>query len=97
MRRKKNTELLSDLNGIFKALANPSRLQIFNMLQNGKEMSVTEIYIKLQADQPAVSHHLSIMKNSGILETRREAQSIFYFINNRNLKTVISYLEGVID
>ncbi|NIQ00169.1 MAG: metalloregulator ArsR/SmtB family transcription factor [Nitrospinaceae bacterium] len=64
---------------ILKSLADESRLKIVQLLFTG-EKSVTEVVGALQMAQPQVSHHLSILRSSGLVETRREGKKIINFI-----------------
>lgn len=69
---------------ILKALANPVRLQIVELLETG-EKSVGEITKKLGAQQAITSHHLNIMKSKGVLNCRREGPKVFYRIENQSV------------
>ena len=65
---------LEKVAGRLRAIAHPVRLAIINMLTQSAKMSVTEIYLKLDIEQAAASHHLNIMKNKGILEAKRDGK-----------------------
>lgn len=65
---------------ILKALADESRLKIVRLLLNG-ELSVSEVVRLLGMAQPQVSHHLSILRSSGLVDTRREGKKIINFID----------------
>ena len=64
---------------IFKALGDPTRLGIMQML-TGKEMCVCEIIEAFDKSQPAISHHLKILKQAGLLSEAREGKWIMYRI-----------------
>lgn len=64
---------------ILKSLGDQSRLQIVRLLLRG-ERNVTEIVKLLDMAQPQASHHLSILRSSGLVETRREGNRIINFI-----------------
>ncbi|MDX1905838.1 MAG: metalloregulator ArsR/SmtB family transcription factor [Bacteroidia bacterium] len=63
-----------------KAIAHPARLAIIEMLHGGRRLTVTEIYTRLHADQSAVSHHLSIMRDNRVLDTERRGKYIYYYL-----------------
>lgn len=65
---------------ILKALGDESRLKIFRLLLQG-ERSVSDIVRLLDLVQPQASHHLSILRSSGLVGTRREGNKIFNFIH----------------
>ncbi len=73
----------NDCAKILKALGDESRLKIVRLLLQG-EQSVMQIVKTLQMGQPKVSHHLSILRSSGLVETRRDKNKIFNFINPEN-------------
>jgi DNA-binding transcriptional ArsR family regulator len=72
-----------------KAIAHPTRIAIIEMLSGEKSMSVTEIYQILDIEQAAASHHLNIMKNKGVLDSRREGKKIFYSLQNESLADIM--------
>jgi ArsR family transcriptional regulator len=64
---------------ILKALGDESRLRIVRLLLQG-EKCVGEIVDSLGMIQPQASHHLSILRSSGLVGTRREGNKIINFI-----------------
>ncbi len=66
---------------ICKTLANPKRLQILNLLRH-KELSVNELASLMEIRDANVSQHLAVMRQKGILVTRREGVNIYYRIAN---------------
>ncbi|MDX2285734.1 MAG: metalloregulator ArsR/SmtB family transcription factor [Bacteroidia bacterium] len=78
-----------------KAIAHPARLSIIEMLENGKRLTVTEIYTRLKADQSAVSHHLSILRDKGILGTERKGKFIYYYLKNTAFLSLIDCLNQI--
>ena len=75
-----------------RAMAHPMRIAIIYLLHDGAQMSVTEIYKKLKIEQAAASHHLNILKNKGVLASRRDGKKIFYSIKNQVLTEIIDCL-----
>lgn len=64
-----------------KFMANPKRIEILFLLGE-QELCVEEITEKMGINIPNVSQHLSIMRERGIVETRREGTKIYYRIAN---------------
>ncbi len=62
---------------LFKGLADLTRLRILNLLLHG-ELCVCDIHYVLASSQPNVSRHLMYLKNSGLVQDRREGQRIYY-------------------
>ena len=78
---------------IFKALAHPVRLQILDMLRCG-EICVCHIETALGKRQAYISQQLMILRESGLVETRKDGLQVFYRLVN---PTVIEILEAVSD
>lgn len=78
---------------VLKAVAHPVRLQIVEALEDG-ECCVGQIVAKTGHPQSAISQHLGLMKDKGILGCRREGTKVYYRILNRN---VIHLLHCVYD
>lgn len=62
---------------LLKALANPQRLLLLCMLSEG-ERSVGELHAEVDLSQSALSQHLAVLRELGIVTTRREGQVIHY-------------------
>ena len=80
---------------ICKAFANPSRLRMLDLLAKG-EHSVSELQQALQITVPNVSQHLSILKNAGVVKTRREGKQIFCSLAIPEVKTACSLIRDVL-
>lgn len=63
-----------------KVLGDESRLKMVQLLLQG-EKSVSQIVRSLNMAQPQVSHHLSILRTSGLVDTRREGNKVINFIH----------------
>lgn len=62
---------------LLRALANPSRLLVLCVLNQG-ERSVSQINAEVPVAQSALSQHLAVLRKDGLVCTRREAQTIYY-------------------
>jgi len=69
---------------MYQVLTNPRRVLILRALA-GQEMSVGEIAAKVGATMQNTSQHLRIMKDRGLLHSRRDGQTIYYFIADSEL------------
>lgn len=63
---------------MFKALGDPTRIKIVQMLAKNGEMCVCKIIEELDMTQPAVSHHLASLKNAGLVHPRKQGQWVHY-------------------
>lgn len=75
---------LRKLQLIFQTLADYNRLAIIKFICD-KESSVGEIVRAIKLSQPLVSHHLRVLKENGILETKRNGPFIYYYISNKKI------------
>jgi ArsR family transcriptional regulator, arsenate/arsenite/antimonite-responsive transcriptional repressor len=71
---------------VFKALGDPTRLRIVQMLAKHGEMCVCQIVDGLEMTQPAISHHMTKLKQAGLLSARREGQWIHYSLKPGAIK-----------
>jgi DNA-binding transcriptional ArsR family regulator len=83
-------ETLAKAANMLKAIAHPIRISIVEYLEDGKKRTVTEIHKKLGIEQSTASHHLVILKDRGVLSSKREGKNTWYFVKHANLKNVLS-------
>lgn len=69
------------LTKLFKSMADEHRLKILFMLARSGEMSVSAIGDELGQSQPAVSHHLTQLRNVGLIDFRRDGRFNFYALS----------------
>ena len=79
---------------ILKGIAHPVRIAIVQMLAD-KEICAYKIAEKFPWDRTTVSKHLTLMRELGIVEDRRDGQSIYYRLKMRCLLTVLECIENV--
>ncbi|ANS84552.1 metalloregulator ArsR/SmtB family transcription factor [Vibrio scophthalmi] len=79
---------------LLKAMANERRLQILCMLHN-QEMSVGELCNKLALSQSALSQHLAWLRRDGLVNTRKEAQTVYYTLSSKEVKAMIELLHNI--
>lgn len=72
-----------------RAIAHPMRIAIIDLLNATPKLSVTEIYEKLNIEQASASHHLNILKNKGVLVSKREGKKIFYSLKSVSLTEIV--------
>ena len=87
-------EKLNQATEILKAIAHPIRINIIALLENGKRLTVTEIFEKLDLEQAVVSHHLRILKDRGVLNYRREGKNMYYYLKHEQLIQIIQCVSG---
>src|SRR5689334_13478513 len=73
---------IRELAQVFKLLSDETRLRIlfYLALSENRELHVTDLCQRLGQSQPAVSHHLALLRVSGLIESRREGKHNFYSV-----------------
>jgi DNA-binding transcriptional ArsR family regulator len=79
---------------LLKALANEQRLMILCNL-SGTEMSVSELNERLPLSQSALSQHLAVLREAGIVQTRRDAQTVHYSLADGPAAQVVGTLHRI--
>ena len=72
--------LEKDMVRVFKLLSDETRLRILLFLAREGELHVTAMCERLRQSQPAVSHHLALLRNAGLIAPRRDGKHNFYSI-----------------
>ena len=77
-----------------RALSDPTRREILNLLKKDS-MSAGDISGHFDMSVPAVSKHLSILKEAGLIRDRREGKYIYYELNASVLEEVLIWIESL--
>jgi len=88
-----NAERLEMAASMLKAMAHPIRIAILKHLEGGKKLTVTEIHELLGIEQSTTSHHLGILKDKGVLCSKREGKNTFYFLKHDTISQMIDCLQ----
>ena len=84
----------TDAVNLLKGLANESRLMIMCVLSEG-EVSVGQLNQRIKISQSALSQHLAVLREQGLVQTRRESQTIYYSLADSAAMSVIELLREV--
>ncbi|SUI63802.1 Probable HTH-type transcriptional regulator ygaV [Serratia marcescens] len=76
-----------------KAIGNEHRLLVLCLLLKHDEIAVGELQQLVPLSQSALSQHLAKMRNEGLVTYRREAQTLFYRIDDPNVAKVIAHAQ----
>ncbi|RVI55233.1 sulfite-sensing transcriptional repressor BigR [Sinorhizobium meliloti] len=79
---------------LLKTLSHPARLMIVCTLVQG-EYSVGELEEKVDVHQPHLSQHLTVLRGSGIVQTRRDGKQIFYRLTGEKAPRLIAALYDI--
>lgn len=78
----------------FEALGDPNRRKILGLLSSG-DRAVQEIAEAMPISRPAVSRHLRLLKDAGLVSETAEGTRRIYHLQEQGLRAVQAYLEGV--
>jgi ArsR family transcriptional regulator, arsenate/arsenite/antimonite-responsive transcriptional repressor len=79
------------MNHIFKALDDPTRREILNMLKE-KDMTAGEIADKFNISKPSISHHLEILKQAKLVVAIKQGQFQLYSLNTTIMDEIIQWM-----
>ena len=79
---------------IFKALSDNTRLQIFDMLRQGK-LCACKILEKLDITQPTLSHHMKVLCDCGLAESEKEWKWTHYWLNCQVAQQVADFVSDI--
>lgn len=85
-------DLAGELIEVFRLLADETRLRILLLLLKTGELNVRSLCERVNQSQPAVSHHLSILRLAGFIERRREGKSNYYHVVQEKLEVFLCSL-----
>lgn len=76
---------------VFRALADPSRRAIFERLTKG-EAAVRDLIPRAGISQPAVSQHLAVLRDAGLVAERREGRLVYYRVEPKGLRPLVDWI-----
>ena len=79
------------LNTIFKALNDPIRRDILDLLKD-KDMSAGDIADQFNIGKPTISHHLDLLRQAGLVTSEKQGQFIIYSINTTVLDEMLQWI-----
>lgn len=80
------------MDAVFRAIADPTRREMLELLRE-RERTVLELAEPFRISQPAVSQHLAVLRDAGLVSARREGRTRVYRIEPARLKAVDDWLE----
>lgn len=85
-------QLEKDLVQVFKLLSDETRLRVLLYLAREGELHVTALCEKLGQSQPAVSHHLALLRVAGLIEARRDGKHNYYSVRQTHFHRIMEEL-----
>jgi ArsR family transcriptional regulator len=78
------------MNIVFKALNDPTRREILEMLKE-KDLTAGEIAGQFHISKPSISHHLDLLRQAGLVESVKEGQFIYYSLNTTVVDEILRW------
>jgi len=78
------------LNQLFKALADPTRRRILQLLRRS-DLKAGEIADQFSVSRPSISHHLNLLKQAGLVQDERRGQYIVYSLNTTVFQELLTW------
>jgi ArsR family transcriptional regulator len=79
------------MNTLFRALNDPTRRQILEILREG-DLTAGEIADKFEMTKPSISHHLDLLKQAELVSADKRGQFIYYTLNTTVLDELLSWI-----
>lgn len=80
---------------VLRAINHPLRRQIVEFIDGREESTVSTLYISLKIEQSVTSQQLAILRDAGILKTRRDGKFIYYSVDYRCLARIMTHARAL--
>ena len=100
MKTGKNEATVEEQAAFFSVLADPTRLKLLNLLYRQREpnaLCVNALAFRLGVTQPAVSQHLKVLKEAGLVTGEKRGYRAHYFVNQEALAKAQRYLSEALE
>ncbi|MFT3735404.1 MAG: metalloregulator ArsR/SmtB family transcription factor [Rhodocyclaceae bacterium] len=79
----------TDVSSVFVALGDEHRQRIMLSFEVGERLNVSEIVAVSTLSRTAVSHHLRVLREAGVLESEKVGKEVFFWVNKKHMTTVL--------
>ena len=79
------------MNNIFKALNDPTRREILQLLQE-RDMTAGEIVEKFKISGPSISHHMDLLKQAKLVTSEKDGQYVYYSLNTTVMDEIVKWM-----
>lgn len=86
-----NALIKIDLNKLFKALNDPTRREILELLKV-KDLTAGEIADRFSISKPSISHHLDLLRQAGLVMSVKDGQFIYYSLNTTVMDEMLKWI-----
>ena len=93
------SDLLEDLSEFFKALGDPTRLKLVRLLMFNDEdkLKVIDLAEKIGVSQPAITQHINVLKELRLIQSNREQNRIYYYVNKKKFNSYRRILNTMLE
>jgi len=81
--------------GLLSVLSDKTRQEIISVFTHNKELCANDIAKKFALSRPTVSHHLNLMRRSGVLNSRKDGKEIYYSFNKAHVVKILKSMINV--
>lgn len=79
---------------VLKCVAHPVRISIIDLLEQRERLTVSQLQEVLQIEQSLLSHHLTNMRDKGVVDTQREGKNVYYFLTDGTISNILECIKG---
>jgi DNA-binding transcriptional ArsR family regulator len=94
LKERISPEKLQKAAEMLRTAAHPQRLAILEVLGGETQYSVSELQNLLQIEQAILSQHLTLLRDKGLVDFRKEGKSSYYFLKHPDFLNIINCLEN---
>jgi DNA-binding transcriptional ArsR family regulator len=80
---------------VLKAISHPTRITMIDLLDQQKELSIVDLCECLNCEKSLISHHLSNMREKGVLTVRMDGEIMLYSLRDKTITKIISCINGI--
>lgn len=80
----------------FKAIGDPTRREILHLLRKG-EMNAGDLAEHFDLTKPTMSHHLAVLADAGLVNRRRDGQTIWFSLNTTVLEDLVAWALNLVN
>lgn len=77
---------------LFKALGDENRLRIVNRISTQKEVCACDLLDELSISQPTLSHHMKLLRESGLVVARKEGRWMHYSLDKKQVNEALRFI-----
>ena len=86
-----------ELMRMLQAVGDPVRMELVFLVGRRGPMNVTDIASHFKLSRPAISHHLKVLKDAGVLNAEKQGKEVHYRLNRRRAVDALRWLADAIE